>query len=122
MKKEPTFGHGKICYIEVPAADPKVSAAFFEKVFDWCIREDNSGHISFDDGVGEVSGMWVKDREPQQKPGVMISIMVTDAQATSEAITANGGVILKPVGFQPEKVAIFKDPGGNIWSIYQHGE
>ena len=80
------------------------------------------GHIGFDDGVGEVSGMWVKDREPQQKPGVMISIMVNDAAATSEAIIAHGGGILKPAGSKDlhENVAIFKDPGGNIWSIYQH--
>ncbi len=119
MEKEPTFGHGKICYIEIPAVDPQASADFFEKVFGWHIRKDG-GHISFDDGVGEVSGMWITNRKPQQNPGIMVSIMVDDAQATSEAIAENGGAILKPVGFQTEKVAIFKDPGGNIWSIYQH--
>jgi predicted enzyme related to lactoylglutathione lyase len=121
MQKEPTFGHGKICYIEIPAKDPQASADFFEKVFGWHIRRDDGGHLSFDDGVGEVSGMWITDREPVSSPGLMISIMVDDAVVTSEAIAANGGEILRPVGFQPEKVAVFKDPGGNIWSIYQHG-
>lgn len=122
MKNEPTFGHGKICYIEIPAKDPQISADFFEKVFDWRIRK-NHGHIAFDDGVGEVSGMWIKHRDAQPYTGIVISIMVDDAIATSEAITANGGTITEPVGSRRshEKVAIFKDPAGNIWSIYQHG-
>lgn len=122
MKEQPTFGHGKICYLEIPAINPQVSADFFEKVFGWRIRKDDGGFISFDDGVGEVSGMWVTGREPQHS-GIVISIMVDDALTTSGAITANGGSILKPAGSDdlPEKVAIFKDPAGNVWSIYQHG-
>ncbi|WP_259091613.1 VOC family protein [Mucilaginibacter dorajii] len=31
MANEPIFGNGKICYIEIPADDIQVSAAFFEK-------------------------------------------------------------------------------------------
>jgi uncharacterized protein len=123
MKTQPTFGHGKICYLELPSVNSQASADFFEKVFNWRIRRDNSDHIAFDDGVGEVSGVWVKGRQPQQQAGIVISIMVEDALAASEAITANGGTILKPVGDPSlhEKVAIFKDPDGNVWSIYQHG-
>jgi len=36
----PTFGNGKICYIEIPAIDIALSAAFYEKVFGWRIRKD----------------------------------------------------------------------------------
>lgn len=123
MKNGPTFGQGKICYIEIPSTNPQASADFFGKVFGWHIRKDNSGHPSFDDGVGEVSGMWVENRAPHQHAGIIISIMVNNATITSEAIIANGGSIIQPAAHDaPEKVALFKDPDGNIWSIYEHGK
>ena len=34
----PTFGNGKICYIEIPATDIERSAEFYGKVFGWRIR------------------------------------------------------------------------------------
>ncbi len=55
----PTFGHGKICYIVIPALDISVSSSFYEKVFNWHIRRRPDGTVSFDDGVGEVSGTWI---------------------------------------------------------------
>ncbi|RWY52403.1 VOC family protein [Mucilaginibacter gilvus] len=119
--KKPTFGHGKICYIEVPAADIAASAAFFETVFNWHIRRDNHGGVSFDDGVGQVSGMWVTGRNPTDGCGLIVSIMVDDAAATVAKIEANAGIIVQPIGKDfPEITAAFKDPAGNLWSIYQH--
>ncbi len=32
---EPTYGNGKICYIEMPSVDLKQSAEFYCKVFGW---------------------------------------------------------------------------------------
>jgi len=60
----PTFGNGKICYIEIPATDVARSAEFYECVFGWNIRTSNDGSTSFDNGVGEVSGRWVLGRPP----------------------------------------------------------
>jgi predicted enzyme related to lactoylglutathione lyase len=53
----PTIGNGKICYIEFPATDIERSADFYKKVFGWNIRKRGDGSTSFDDGVGEVSGV-----------------------------------------------------------------
>lgn len=36
--KEPHYANGKICYLEIPAIDIAVSAAFYQLVFDWQIR------------------------------------------------------------------------------------
>src|SRR5580700_6875917 len=47
----PTFGNGKICYVEIPAESVDISAAFYERVFDWTIRTRADGSVSFDDGV-----------------------------------------------------------------------
>lgn len=121
MANEPTYGNGKICYIEIPANDITKSAIFFQKVFGWHIRINNEGFASFDDGVGQVSGMWVTGRKPMTEAGLLISIMVDDAEATVESISTNGGVITQPISKDfPEITAHFTDPAGNLWGIYQH--
>ncbi len=118
----PTYANGKICYIEIPATDVERSAAFYQKVFAWNIRKRGDGATAFDDGVGEVSGSWVKGRSPAT-PGLMVYIMVNDAAATVQAVTAAGGEIVQPIGVDaPEITARFRDPGGNILGIYQRPE
>ena len=69
MIDHPTFGNGKICYIEIPAMDIGRSSAFYQKVFNWNIRTRDDGSVSFDDGVGEVSGVWVLGRQPANQIG-----------------------------------------------------
>ena len=117
----PTFGNGKICYIEIPALDIEQSAIFYEKVFGWSLRRRDDGSISFDDGVGEVSGTWITGRQPATEPGFVISIMVDNAVATIDALKAAGAEIVKPLPEKGEKAAWFRDPAGNVAGIYQHG-
>jgi predicted enzyme related to lactoylglutathione lyase len=120
MEHEFVFGHGKICYLEIPSSNIARSAAFFETIFNWKIRTGNDGSVAFDDGVNGVSGVWLLGRKPSTS-GIMISIMVDDAAAILELITANGGKVVTPIGRHfPEITASFTDPSGNLWSIYQH--
>ncbi|MDQ6481891.1 VOC family protein [Dyadobacter sp. LHD-138] len=115
----PTFANGKVCYIEIPAIDISVSAAFYKTVFDWHIRHRSDGSVAFDDGASEVSGTWVTDRKPA-KIGILIHLMVDDIHVTMALITANGGKITQPVGMDaPEITARFSDPAGNIFGIFQ---
>jgi hypothetical protein len=116
----PTYGNGKICYVEIPAADIARSAAFYTTVFGWQTRTRGDGSLAFDDGVGQVSGTWVLGRSPAASPGLMLYIMVDDAEATVEALRAAGGEIVQPIGEDaPEITARFRDPGGNVIGIYQ---
>jgi uncharacterized protein len=118
--KQPTYGNGKICYLEIPAADINTSASFYKEIFGWHIRERGDGNIAFDDGVGQVSGTWVLGRKPLSEPGIIISIMVDDAKATVDSIVAHGGIITQEIGKDaPEITAHFSDPAGNILGIYQ---
>lgn len=120
---EPSFAHGKICYIQMPAIDIRTSADFYQQVFNWNIRERGDGEIAFDDGVGEVSGVWETTREADDDPGMLISIMVRDALATAEAITAAGGTIVDaPDPSRSEVLGTFRDPAGNLLSIYQNAD
>ena len=119
-QKHPTFSHGKICYIEIPAMDIKTSAGFYKQVFGWNIRQRGDGHVAFDDGVGEVSGTWILGRKAATEPGLMIYIMVDSVAATVETVVANGGTIVQPIGMDaPEITARFSDPAGNVLGLYQ---
>jgi predicted enzyme related to lactoylglutathione lyase len=116
----PTYANGKICYIEIPAADPARSAEFYKQVFGWHIRQRGDGSIAFDDGVGQVSGTWVAGRPPSSGAGTLIYVMVDSAAATLDAIVAHGGEIVQPIGADaPEITARFRDPAGNLMGLYQ---
>ena len=119
----PTFGNGKICYLEIPTTDIARSADFYKRVFGWNIRKRGDGSTSFDDTVGEVSGAWVLGRPPAAQPGLMVHIMVDNVAATLDLIVANGGEIAQPIGADaPEITARFRDPAGNVLGLYQHRE
>jgi predicted enzyme related to lactoylglutathione lyase len=116
----PTNGHGKICYLEIPAIDIPRSAAFYHAVVAWQIRRRGDGAVAFDDGVGGVSGAWVTGRPPLASPGVLIYIMVDSVAATLDAVVAHGGEIVQPLGAHPtEVIATFRDPAGNVFGLYQ---
>jgi uncharacterized protein len=116
----PTYGNGKICYIEMPALEIQRSANFYQKAFGWNIRKRGDGATAFDDTVVEVSGAFVLGRPPASSPGLLFYIMVDDIHQTIMAIEANGGEIVQPVGADaPEVTARFRDPGGNVVGLYQ---
>ena len=111
--------NGKICYIEMPAVDVARSAEFYSRVFGWTIRQRGDGATAFDDTTGQVSGAYVTGRPPQS-PGLVVYIMVEDAEAVVEKLKTNGAEIVQPIGGDPGEItARFRDPGGNILAIYQ---
>ena len=116
----PTYGNGKICYIEMPAIDINRSASFYKEVFGWRIRQRNDGHLAFDDTVNQVSGTWVLGRRTTSEPGLLIYIMVNNIEVTVDAIISHGGKIVQQIGMDaPEITARFSDPAGNILGLYQ---
>lgn len=116
----PKLANGKICYVEIPADDVDRSADFYKHVFGWQIRRRGDGHLAFDDGVGEVSGAWVKGRPPSTETGLLLYIMVDDVAATVDAVMAHGGEIVQPIGVDaPEVTARFRDLAGNVMGLYQ---
>jgi len=120
MENHPTLANGKVCYIEIPALDIQASSDFYKEVFGWKIRRRGDGNVAFDDGAGEVSGTWVLGRKASTEPGLLIYIMVDSVAATIDAVIANGGVIVQPIGGDaPEITARFTDPAGNVLGLYQ---
>jgi len=116
----PTRANGKICYVEIPAIDIPRSVEFYQTVFGWNIRRRGDGQTAFDDGVGEVSGTWVSGRPPSQEPGLLLYIMVDSVAETVDAVIAQGGELVQPIGADaPEITARFRDPAGNVIGLYQ---
>ena len=119
-EKHPSLANGKVCYLEMPAIDINASARFYQEVFGWQTRQRGDGSIAFDDSVGEVSGTWVLGRRAATEPGLLIYIMVDSVAATVDAVIANGGKIVQPIGMDaPEITARFSDPAGNVLGLYQ---
>ena len=115
-----TVTPGRICYLQIPAADVARSAEFYAGVFGWHLRRRGDGTIAFDDPASGVSGTWVTGRPPSQTPGVLVYVMVDDVAATLDAVLAHGGEIAAPrTGEAPEFVAWFRDPGGNVFGVGQ---
>ncbi len=116
----PTYGNGKVCYIEIPATEVRQSADFYAAAFGWQLRTRGDGAIAFDDGVGQVSGTWVLGRPPMSSVGLLIYIMVDDIEATIQKVVAGGGEIVQPLGADaPEITARFRDPAGNVLGLYK---
>ncbi|HEY4965696.1 MAG TPA: VOC family protein [Puia sp.] len=116
----PTYANGKICYLELPSRNAQESAAFYQSVFQWNIRTRSDGSVSFDDGVGEVSGTWRTDWKPVAEIGLLVHIMVDDIEETMQKVKEHGGKIVQPVGMDaPEITARFCDPTGNTLGLYQ---
>jgi len=116
----PTSKNGKICYLELPTEDVARSAAFYEAAFGWKSRTRGDGSTAFDDTTGEVSGAFVTGRPPLSEPGLLVYVMVDDAEAALDAVVANGGEVAQPIGLDPGEItARFRDPGGNVLGLYQ---
>src|SRR5207244_12513759 len=112
--------NGKLCYVEIPALDVARSAAFYQDVFGWNVRQRGDGQTAFDDTTGKESGAWVTGRPASTDPGLLLYVMVDDAAATVDAVIAHAGEIVQPIGADaPEITARCRDPGGNIIGLYQ---
>lgn len=59
-------------------------------------------------------------RPAATEPGLLIYIMVDSVAATADAVVANGGEIVQPIGADPGEItARFRDPAGNVIGLYQ---
>jgi predicted enzyme related to lactoylglutathione lyase len=116
----PKYRTGKLCYIEIPAADVAASAEFYQRAFGWEIRRRGDGAVAFDDTVGEVSGTFVVGRTAAREPGFLIYVMVARADVALDAVRAAGGEVVRPVDPGAGEVfGWFRDPAGNVLGVYQ---
>ncbi|HET9102395.1 MAG TPA: VOC family protein [Solirubrobacteraceae bacterium] len=120
MPTTPDYATGKICYLEIPCADPRAAARFYADAFGWPLRERGDGAIAFDDAVGQVSGTWVTGRSPSREPGIVVHVMVGQIGPVLDRVRAGGGAIVRDVDPAASEVyAHVRDPYGNVLGVYQ---
>jgi predicted enzyme related to lactoylglutathione lyase len=116
----PLARHGHVSYMEIPAVEPRRSAAFYEAVFSWHTRDNDTGGISFDDPAGNLIGRWDVGLAVAREPGILIFVYVDGIDDALERAVASGGEIIKPP--RPEGdvwVATVRDPAGNVIGLWQ---
>jgi hypothetical protein len=117
------FGHGTLSYIQIPAIDVKVSAAFYTDVFGWEAQGGRADHVSFTDAAGHMIGAWVTGLEIVDRPGALPYVYVHGIDTALQRIVSSGGVVVKePYQEGDLWVATFRDPAGNVIGIWQQGD
>lgn len=113
--------HGRICYLEVPAARAGASAEFYSRLFGWTLRKRGDGAQAFDDSGG-VSGSWIEPGPGAPQGAPRVYIMVDDLSKTLREIAAAGGRVVTPktaIGPGGGAFAVFRDPAGTEFGLYE---
>jgi uncharacterized protein len=117
--EHPVFRVGGISYLRIPAPDPQATAAFYEAVFGWSLRGDREDP-AFEDGTGHVIGHFSADHAVAGEGGVRPYVFVENVDETLEKVFAGGGeVVTEPYPEGDLRVAVFRDPAGNVIGVWQ---
>lgn len=82
----PHVQHGEVGYLQLPARDVAVSAAFYQAVFGWTVE---SGQASFE--APGMIGQWTTERQPATEGGPVVWICADRLWTTLQRILAHGG-------------------------------
>jgi predicted enzyme related to lactoylglutathione lyase len=111
------LSHGQVCYLQLPAADRRRAAAFYEAVFGW----ETGEHYPDFTSPGLI-GEWVENRPAAPDAGPVIWLAVTDMDETLGLVTSHGGQLLTPPAPDgPTRIlATIADPEGNPVGLAAH--
>jgi len=112
--------HGGLSYLEIPALDPRQSAAFYANVLGWKVHGEDPDHPKFSDQTGHLIGRWVTDRTISKRPGLLPYFYVDHIDEVIKKVAPNGGQIIKPP--YPEGnllISLIRDPAGNTLGLWQ---
>ncbi|MEG2804358.1 VOC family protein [Stenotrophomonas sp.] len=109
----------RLDYVEFASTDPAASRAFFTEVFGWSFVDYGPDYTAFDDG--RLQGGFFRGTPGTTAAGASLLVIYADVLApVLAAVTAHGGVVVKPVfSFPGGSRFQFIEPGGNelaVWS------
>ena len=112
--------NGGLSYLEIPAMDARRSAAFYQHVFGWKLRDEDADQLKFSDQTGHLIGRWVTGRAISRQPGLLPFIYVDRIDDVVKRVASNGGEIVKaPYREGNLWVSVIRDPAGNIVGVWQ---
>jgi len=114
--------HGGLSYLEIPAVNPRQSAAFYGQVLCWNIGGRETDDPRFEDATGHLIGRWVTGRAMSREPGLLAYFYVDRIDAAVGRVVAHGGAVVKaPYSEGDLWVATVRDPAGNVIGLWQAG-
>jgi len=107
---EQQLPHGQIGYLQLPALDVKVSAEFYESVFEWSVDRDH-GSLEAPGMIGQLT----TDLAPATAGGPIIWIWADDLRTVQHKVAGSGGTVRgRPQLDGGERWLIeIDDPAGN---------
>ena len=112
--------HGKLNYIEFPAADMQATKDFFSAAFGWTFEDYGPEYTAFSD-VGLDGGFYKSEMKSSAESGAALAIFYSsDLEATQSNVEAAGGNISQAIfSFPGGRRFHFIEPSGNelaVWS------
>jgi len=108
------FAHGRVCYLQLPAADLAAAREFYAGVFGWTVEDTGF------EAPGLI-GQWITDRAPADA-GPLLWLAVSDLGGALEAVRTHGGTVdADPWDDGGERrLALVRDPAGNPLGLAAH--
>ncbi|GAB4448356.1 MAG: VOC family protein [Anaerolineales bacterium] len=109
-----------VVHVEIPAADVKAAAAFYQELFGWKIQHvPEMNYTMWEDGSGSGGGFPQASAESPAGQ-VLVYIDSDDIEADLKKVEQLGGKVLQPKLEIPQTgwFGIFQDPAGNVLALY----
>jgi uncharacterized protein len=112
--------HEKLNYVEFPSTNLPSTKLFFEQTFGWAFVDYGPDYAAFT-GEGLDGGFFTAEHSSSTATGGALLVFYSASlERTLEKITANGGLIVRPIfTFPGGRRFHFAEPGGNelaVWS------
>ncbi|HEY3834008.1 MAG TPA: VOC family protein [Acidimicrobiia bacterium] len=117
------YEHGVPSWVDVACPDPAAGRAFYSQLFGWDVPEGPPEAGGY--AIASLKGRSVAGVGPQMNPAAPPAwttyVNVTSADATAEAIVANGGTMfMTPMDVMDVgRMAVFADPMGAVLGLWQ---
>lgn len=123
MSTRTSYAPGTPAWVDIGVPDIAAAAAFYGGLFGWELADlgpEGQGY-----GMFRLNGSDVAGIGPQQMPDAppfwTVYMAVTDADATTAAVTEHGGTVVVPPMDIPGhgRMAVYQDPSGTFFSAWQ---
>ena len=111
--------HGGLSYLEIPAMDARRSAAFYQCVFGWKLRDEDADQPKFSDQTGHLIGRWVTGRAISWQPGLLPYIYVDHIDDVVNRFRQMGERLSDRLIEREIYGFRFRDPAGIVVGVWQ---
>ena len=112
-----------VVWTEIPVTDLDAAQGFYEAVFGWKMKRDDSGPnpmVNFSSDMQSVGGHLYPGKPAAEGQGPTIHLAVENLEAGLERCRAAGGTVLSPaIEIPPGRFAYVQDPDGNSLGLFE---